>query len=84
VANSIRECRGRVGHGFARVSSRNAFRMEFDDGTPFYPIGVQTGGVFSAVTDGAEVRGKARPVTAEEWAAEPEAADCPRSELPVG
>ena len=43
MANSIRECRGRVGHGFARVPSRNAFRMEFDDGTAFYPIGVQTG-----------------------------------------
>ena len=35
-------CEGRAGHGFLRISPRNTRRFEFEDGTPFYPIGIQT------------------------------------------
>jgi len=30
-------------HGFVRVSKKNPYRFEYDDGTPFYPIGQQLG-----------------------------------------
>ena len=30
-------------HGFVRISRKNPYRFEYDDGTPFYPIGQQTG-----------------------------------------
>ena len=37
------ECVPSGGHGFVRISKRNPHRFEYDDGTPFYPIGQQTG-----------------------------------------
>ena len=36
------KCEGTPGHGFLRISKRNPFRYEYEDGTPFYPIGIQT------------------------------------------
>jgi len=39
-------CKGQVGHGPVRISRRNRFRFEHADGTPFYPIGLQTCGYF--------------------------------------
>ncbi len=35
-------CSGVSGHGFLQVSKRNPYRLEYDDGTAFYPIGIQT------------------------------------------
>jgi len=45
-------CKGREGHGFVRISARNPYRFEWDDGTPFYPIGIQPGGYKEAGLDG--------------------------------
>jgi hypothetical protein len=33
-------------HGFLRISRVNPYRLEYEDGVPFYPIGIQTGGYF--------------------------------------
>ena len=35
-------CQGAAGHGFLKISKANPFRYEYEDGTPFYPIGIQT------------------------------------------
>lgn len=32
--------------GFLRISKKNPFRLQYDSGMPFYPIGIQTGGYF--------------------------------------
>lgn len=37
------ECLPSQRHGFVRLSKRNPYRFEYDDGTPFYPIGQQLG-----------------------------------------
>ena len=37
------ECVETKRHGFVRISKRNPYRLEYDDGTPFYPIGQQCG-----------------------------------------
>lgn len=37
------ECVASKSHGFVRISKRNPYRFEYDDGTPFYPIGQQVG-----------------------------------------
>jgi len=34
--------------GFVRISKRNPYRFEYDDGAPFYPIGQQIGSGVSA------------------------------------
>lgn len=46
------ECKGVRRHGFLRISKHNPYRMEYDDGRPFYPIGVQTCGYFRVGLDG--------------------------------
>ncbi len=46
------ECKGTAGHGPVRISKLNPLRMEYQDGTPFYPIGVQTWGYFDIGFDG--------------------------------
>lgn len=53
--------------GFLRISSRNPYRLEYDDGTPFYPIGVQTCGYFEVGMDGPNPDGSWKSVPAEEW-----------------
>ncbi len=62
-------CKGTSGRGFLRVSKRNPYRLEHEDGTPFYPIGVQTCGYFRVGFDGPGGPGRNwRTVPAEEWA----------------
>ena len=61
------QCKVAASRGFLRISKRNPFRFEYEDGTPFYPIGVQTGGYFSVDLDGPGPDGKWRNVSAEEW-----------------
>jgi hypothetical protein len=53
--------------GFVRISKRNPYRLEFDDATPFYPIGVQTCGYFRTGFDGPNEDGSWRLVSAETW-----------------
>jgi hypothetical protein len=40
--NGAFRCAGRQGHGFLRIARANPFRYEYEDGTSFYPIGIQT------------------------------------------
>ncbi len=54
-------------HGFLRVSKRNPYRFEFDDGAPFYPIGVQTCGYTQVGFDGDDTEGPWRTVPADQW-----------------
>ena len=62
------ECRGTTGHGFLRVSRKNAFRYEYEDGTPFYPIGIQTCNFLQPDFDGPEIgQGERRVVSSTEW-----------------
>lgn len=60
-------CEGTSGDGFLRVSQRNCFRMEYESGRPFYPIGVENAGIFQAGFDGPTDDGKWRAVPLEEW-----------------
>ncbi len=62
------ECKGVEGHGFLRLSRRNNFRMEYDDATPFYPIGLQKGYILKPDFDGPNPDGTWRSTTPEEWA----------------
>lgn len=62
------ECRGVSGHGFLKLSQRNVYRMEYDDGTPYYPIGIQTCNFLQPDFDGPTADGKWRSVSPEEWA----------------
>ena len=57
-------------HGFVRFSKRNPYRFEYDDGTPFYPIGVQTCGYFQPDLDGPNPDGSWKTTSAETWAKE--------------
>ncbi|MFB3891177.1 MAG: DUF5060 domain-containing protein [Phycisphaerae bacterium] len=68
------DCQGTQGHGFLRLSARNPYRMEYDDGTPFYPIGIQTCSFLQPDFDGPGPDGKRRSTTAEEWGKEFEGA----------
>lgn len=62
------ECRGMAGHGFLRVSRKNPFRYEYEDGTPFYPIGIQTCNFLKPDFDGPEAgTGQGRVVSSTEW-----------------
>ncbi len=62
------ECRGTHGHGFLRLSARNPFRYEYEDGTPFYPIGIQTCDFLRPDFDGPEPgQGESRTVSNAEW-----------------
>jgi len=60
-------CAGMVGRGFLRISRRNRYRLEYEDGTPFYPIGIQTCGYFNVGFDGPGPDGKWRTVPARQW-----------------
>jgi len=54
-------------HGFLRISKINPYRFQHDDGMPFYPIGVQTGGYFRV---GLDTTGRGQTwgsVSAAEW-----------------
>ncbi len=66
------ECKGTDGHGFLRISPRNRYRLEYEDGTPFYPIGVQSGEFTRVGFDGPwrdeGHRGQAIPM--EQWCKE--------------
>ena len=57
-------------HGFVRVSKRNPYRLEYDGGKPFYPIGVQTCGYFKPDLDGPNEAGSWKTVEPEVWARE--------------
>ncbi len=61
------ECKGTEGHGFLKPAKRNPYRMEYDDGTPFYPIGIQTCDFLRPDFDGSDEVGSWRSVSAEEW-----------------
>ncbi|MFC1582646.1 DUF5060 domain-containing protein [Planctomycetota bacterium] len=59
-------CEDKERPGFLRISKRNPFRLEYEDGKPFYPIGVQTGGYTQMGFDG-PAEGRWRSATMEEW-----------------
>ncbi|MBW7996626.1 MAG: DUF5060 domain-containing protein [Candidatus Glassbacteria bacterium] len=49
------ECEGADQHrsaGFVRRSEQNPYRLAFEDGTPFYPVGIQPCGAAGAGLDG--------------------------------
>ena len=54
-------------HGFVRVAKKNPFRFEYDDGTPFYPVGYQSGGLLAAGHDGPAPDGKWRSAPLEDY-----------------
>ena len=62
-------CRGQGAKGFLRLSRRNPYRMEYGDGTPFYPIGIQTCGYFQVGFDGPAGggRGGQSSLPADQW-----------------
>jgi hypothetical protein len=61
-------CAGSAGDGFLRQSARNRYRLEYESGRPFYPIGVQTCGAIAGVDlDGPNPDGSWRAVEVEEW-----------------
>ena len=60
-------CTPSARHGFVRVSKRNPYRLEFDDGTPFYPVGIQTCGLLQTGMDGPAADGSWRSVPIETW-----------------
>jgi hypothetical protein len=43
---------GDLNHGFVRVSSVNPYALEWQDGRPYYPIGIQPGGIEGGGVDG--------------------------------
>ena len=53
--------------GFLRISKVNPFRFEYDDGTPAYLIGYQTGGLLKCGHDGPAADGKWRSTPLEEF-----------------
>ena len=61
------ECVEGTSRGSLRVSPRNCCRLEYEDGTPFYPIGIQTCGYFEVGFDGPNADGSHRRATAAEW-----------------
>jgi hypothetical protein len=63
-------CTSSTRHGFLRISKRNPYRLEFDDATPFYPVGVQNCGYPQTGMDGPNEDGSWRTVPAETWAQE--------------
>jgi hypothetical protein len=61
-------CDGIEGHGFLRIANRNRFRYEYEDGTPFLPIGIQTCNFLRPDFDGPALgEGPSRHVSNEEW-----------------
>ena len=60
-------CEGTTGRGFLRLSERNRYRMEYEDGTPFYPIGIQTCSFLTPDFDGPAADGSWRSTSAAEW-----------------
>jgi hypothetical protein len=53
-------------HGFVRISTKNPYRFQYDDGTAFYPIGAQQGGLLKVGHDGPDADGKWRNVPLED------------------
>lgn len=45
-------CRGDQGHGFLEHSPANPYRLQYEDGTPFYSVGIQPCGHAGAGLDG--------------------------------
>lgn len=45
-------CRGDEGHGFLEHSPANPYRLQYEDGTPFYSVGIQPCGHAGAGLDG--------------------------------
>ncbi len=66
VSGSVR-CVASDRHGFLRISKKNRFRFEYDDGTPFYPIGIQTCGYFQVGFDGPPRDQGWRKLPAAQW-----------------
>jgi hypothetical protein len=67
-ASGAFKCEGTQGHGFLRISKQNPFRYEYEDGTPFYPIGIQTCDFLQPDFDGPEAgKGENRKVSNAEW-----------------
>ena len=63
-------CSGTAGRGFLKVSKKNPFRFEYEDGTPFYPIGIQTCNFLHPDFDGpnpASEGSRWRSVSTPEW-----------------
>lgn len=54
-------------HGFLRRSKVNPYRMQYDDSTPFYPIGIHLCNALHPEHDGPGVDGKWRSVDIETW-----------------
>jgi hypothetical protein len=63
-------CVGDHQHGFLRRSERNPYRLEYDDGVPFYSVGIQPCGAAAAGLDGARGRGPWRSLPMEEYLGE--------------
>ena len=61
------ECKGTCRRGSLRISTKNPYRLEYEDETPFYPIGLQTCGYFQTGFDGPTPEGKWRTAPAQEW-----------------
>jgi hypothetical protein len=61
------ECAASARRGFLRISKRNPYRLEWDDGTPFYPVGIQTCGLLQTGMDGPAADGSWRTVPIETW-----------------
>lgn len=43
VHSGVIDCKGAPHKGFLRISKKNHFRLEWENGVPFYPIGIQPG-----------------------------------------
>jgi len=52
TASGTLQCVPSERHGFLRISKINPYRLQYDDGTPFYPIGVHMCGMLQVGFDG--------------------------------
>jgi hypothetical protein len=61
-------CKGKYRNGYLQISKKNPYRMEYKNGKPFYPIGIQTCGYFNVGFDGPEAKSSIYSmVSAKEW-----------------
>jgi hypothetical protein len=61
-------CQGKTGHGFLRPSTSNPYRLQYEDGHPFYAVGIQTtSSINQADLDGPEAGQGWRTVPTAEW-----------------
>jgi hypothetical protein len=58
---------GIAGPGFLRVSNKNPYRYEYEDATPFYPVGIQTCNFLQPDFDGPDENGKWRTTDTANW-----------------